>query len=49
MIPPTLDFILRVGRLLGTVRSLIKQTEDLLTIIENNTLVDIDLVDGLDL
>lgn len=49
MIPAYLDFIMKVGRWLGTVRSLIIQTEEIVTMIDNYTNVDSILVDGLDL
>lgn len=49
MIPGYIDFILKVGRWLGTVRSLIIQTEELYNMVDNYTNVDSILVDGLDL
>lgn len=49
MIPAYLDFIMKVGRWLGTARSLIIQTEELFAIIDNYTSVEDVLVDGLDL
>lgn len=49
MIHPTIDLVLRIGRLLGTVRSLIIQTEQLLDTIENYTSIDDVLVGGIDL
>lgn len=49
MIPPYIDLVLRVGRLLGTIRSLIVQTEQLLDRIENMTGVAELVDDGLEL
>jgi hypothetical protein len=49
MIPPYIDIILRVGRLLGTVRSLVVQTEQLVGIVNNYTEIETVLADGLDL
>lgn len=49
MIPQSIDLILRVGRLLGTVRSLVVQTEQLVDYIYNYTELETVLDDGLEL
>jgi hypothetical protein len=49
MIPLPLDIVFRFGRLLGTVRSLVIQTEQLIDVLGNLTSLDVELVDGLDL
>lgn len=49
MLPFYIDLLFRVGRLMGTVRSVIVQTEDLLATFENTTGLDEVLDAGLDL
>lgn len=49
MIPRYLDVILRLGRLLGTIRSLVLQTEELVIIIDNSSGIEEVVANGLDL
>lgn len=49
MIPPYVDLILRLGRYLGTLRSLIVQTEQLLEFVDEMNPINESLVDGLEL
>lgn len=49
MIPYYLDLVLRVGRLMGTIRSLIVQTEQLIDFVDLRNVSDVFEVDGQDL
>lgn len=49
MIPHYLDIILRVGRLLGTIRSLVIQVEQLAEVVGDYAVSESIVADGLDL
>jgi hypothetical protein len=49
MIPTSIDLFLRVCRLLGTVRSLVVQTEQIIDIVSDTAYFNDSVVDGLEL